>query len=377
MFLEKIKINFFRNYEKIDITLNDGINVFVGNNAQGKTNLLEAIYFLATSKSHRNSSDLSLINENFSNMSVMGNIVENKIKTKMEIKYKENKKSLKIDNKEVNNIAEYISFFNVVLFVPDDLCLIKDGPDIRRRYINLQLSQIYSEYLKVLNDYNKLLRVRNDYIYKKKKHEEYNAEYLKILEQYYINKAIIIYKLRKKYVTKVNEYIDDIFYDITGLRGLKISYLPNIEIVNYESEEVKSILLEKFLNFEDEEISYGKSLFGPHRDDFEFLLNNRSLKLFGSQGQIRSAILALKLSEIEILRKVKNHNPILLLDDVFSELDRKKKNNLLKYINKNMQVIITTTDLALINKKLINGAKIFNIRNGCIESIKGEVCGKE
>lgn len=375
MFLEKLNIKFFRNYQEAEIHLKKGINILVGDNAQGKTNLLEAIYVLGMSKSYRSFSDEVLINNNSKVSRITGIIKEESIKTKLEIQLSEKNKILKVDNEEIKSIQNYLSHLRIIIFFPEDLNFIKDGPEIRRKYINLQISQLYKNFVKVLNDYNKLLKTRNEYIRKVKYNESYNKEYYQILNDYYIKKAILLYRMKKKYVDKINEYIAKIFFDITGLDGLCVVYNTNIFFDQYNDEEMYKNMKTKIDDSIKEEISYGKSIYGPHRDDFNFILNGQDLKYYGSQGQQRAAILALKLSEIKIFEKATGSNPILLLDDVFSELDEIKRNNLLKYIENDIQVLITTTDLYKISHKLIKKAKIFNIKEGKIESIKGDKNG--
>ncbi|MEG2028536.1 MAG: DNA replication/repair protein RecF [Bacilli bacterium] len=376
MILENIELKFFRNYETQKIFFKNGINIIIGDNAQGKTNLLESIYFLGTTKSHRLSNNEDLINKNHKISKVIGTISDNQIKTKLEIILQEKSKIIKIDNQEVN-MNEYLSKLKLIIFCPDDLELIKGSPEIRRKYLNIQISQIYKNYIKIMSDYNKLLKTRNEYIKNMKFNLKYNKDYFEIINDYYIKKAILIYQLRKKYIDKINENIGTIYYEITHSNNIFLKYVPNIIFENYDSKFMYETLKNKIFKNLNEEISYGKSLYGPHRDDFEFIFNNNNLKTYGSQGQQRAAILALKLSEIAIIYKVTQLNPILLLDDVFSEFDDTKKNNLLKYINSGLQVIITTTNILNINKKIIEKAKIFEIKDGKIEIIKGEENGKK
>ena len=180
--------------------------------------------------------------------------------------------------------------------------------------------------------------------------------------------------MRKKYIDKINEHIGNIFYDITGLNKLIVEYSPIINFDNYTDEEMYE-KIKSSINL-SEEISYGKSIYGPHRDDYKFMLNDINLKNFGSQGQQRSVVLALKLAEINIFKKVIGSSPILLLDDVFSELDEVKRNNLLKYINIKIQTIITTTDIQNIDDDTIKKSKVFEILDGKILRRKDDFDGK-
>lgn len=374
MFLSKIELQNFRNYKKQTISLKKGINILVGKNGEGKTNLLESIYFLAMTKSHRTHDESLLINYNKELLKVKGVLNIDNIKTNMEIELLNKKKILKIDNNEINALSKYLSYLKIIIFFPDDLEIIKGIPDIRRKYINIQIGQVFNSYIKILDDYNKLLKSRNEYIKKIKYHEPYNKQYFEVLTDYYIKKSILLYRMRKKYVEKINDFIGDIFFDITNLKNLKIIYSPIIDFDNY-NEDYMYDEIKKSMNLE-EEISYGKSIYGPHRDDFKFMLNDLNLKQFGSQGQQRAAVLALKLAEINIFRKVINSSPILLLDDVFSELDEVRKNNLLKYINSKIQTIITTTDIDNIDENTLKKAKVFEIKDGKIIKRKEDINGE-
>lgn len=374
MFLSKIELQNFRNYKKQTISLKKGINILVGKNGEGKTNLLESIYFLAMTKSHRTHDESLLINYNKELLKVKGVLNIDNIKTNMEIDLLNKKKILKIDNNEINALSKYLSYLKIIIFFPDDLEIIKGIPDIRRKYINIQIGQVFNSYIKILDDYNKLLKSRNEYIKKIKYHEPYNKQYFEVLTDYYIKKSILLYRMRKKYVEKINDFIGDIFFDITNLKNLKIIYSPIIDFDNY-NEDYMYDEIKKSMNLE-EEISYGKSIYGPHRDDFKFMLNDLNLKQFGSQGQQRAAVLALKLAEINIFRKVINSSPILLLDDVFSELDEVRKNNLLKYINSKVQTIITTTDIDNIDENTLKKAKVFEIKDGKIIKRKEDINGE-
>lgn len=372
MFLTKIEVQNFRNYEKQTISLKSGINILIGKNGSGKTNILESIYYLALTKSHRTHEDSLLIQNKKDFFKIKGCINVNTIKTNLEVNYNK-KKTLKVDNNLITALNKYSSYLKIIIFFPDDLDLIKGLPDERRKYINTQIGQVYPSYNKVLDDYNKILKNRNEYIKKIKNHEYYNKQYLEILNEYFVKKSILLYRMRRKYVEKINDYIGNIYKDITGLSGLVLEYVPVINFSSFKEDEMYNEI-KKNIKFE-EEISYGKSIYGPHRDEFKFMLNDNNLKQYGSQGQQRACVLALKLSEINIFTKVIGSSPILLLDDVFSELDEVRRNNLLKYINGKIQTIITTTDVDNIDSKTLKKARVFEIDNGIIirkEDINGK-----
>ena len=363
MFLKKIELVNFRNYDKLNLKLKKSINIIYGKNGQGKTNLLESIYILGLTKSHRFFIDNNLIKKDAPFAKIKGILNKSGIDYKFEVTITDKNKVLKIDDKEVKKVSEYVSKMNVIIFYPEDLELIKSSPNVRRKFLNLEISQINLNYFNILNDYQRLLKMRNEYL----KDNKFDDNYYEILENYYIEKAIDIYKFRFKFINKLNEYVEKIYYDISGIKGFNIKYEPNIDIEEYSSEKIRNSIKHNIYKLTNKEKKVGVSLVGPHRDDIVFYLKDKNLKLYGSQGQQRLAVITVKLAEIEIFKNYLNDTPILLLDDVFSELDTKKKTMLLKYINDNIQTIITTTDLRTINKKIINKSKIIKIEEGTIE----------
>ena len=370
MYINDITISNFRNYEKLQIELNRGINIIYGDNAQGKTNLLESIYVLALTKSHRSFIDNNLIKNNEKQALIIGNLIKDNLNTKLEVKLNKTTKKLKIDNNEIKKVSDYISKINIIIFYPEDLDIIKGSPSIRRRYINMELSQLYSNYINILNDYNKLLKMRNDYMKSNFDYNKLDNNYFNILTNYLIEKAILIYRMRYKFIQKINLYAGDIFYNLSNIKGFVVNYNNYLETDDYSSTNLKKILEIKFIESFEKEIKYRTTLIGPHRDDLEFVINNMNIKNYGSQGQQRMAILALKLSEIELFKNYTYSYPILLLDDVFSELDDNKKNNLLNYIDDNIQTIITTTDLNNIDQSIKSKSKLIKIENGKIIDVK-------
>ncbi len=344
------------------------MNVFVGNNAQGKTNILEAITILALTKSHRVGNNPNLVQFNKKKCSIKGVIKKNQIITKLEVDIIDDQKKLIINNTNIKKVADYISNLNVIVFSPDDLDIIKGSPNIRRNLLNIQLSQLSKDYLNTYNQYNKLLKTRNEYLKVLFNNNIADKDYLDIITDKLVDKAILIYKMRKEYIDFININIDNYYSEISGMSGIKVIYTPNIVINEYDEESIRKSLKHNFYKNYMKELNYGMTLYGPHRDDIIFELDNNDLKYYGSQGQQKLAILAFKLSEINIFNNYCGTNPVLLLDDIFSELDIKKRNKLLKFINKDdLQSIITTTDLKNINKRYLNDAYIFEVINGQIE----------
>lgn len=366
MFLKNIKLKNFRNYDDIFLELSPGVNIIYGDNAQGKTNLLESIYFLALTKSHRSLNDINLIKNECDYSLLSTDCMINDNQTNLEISITDKGKKLKQDNNLVKSTTDYISNIKVIIFFPEDLDLIKSSPDTRRHYINTQISQLDKNYFKILTEYNKVLKIRNNLLKDNLKNNNLDSNYFDIITNYLIDKAASIYYYRNKYINKINNYITNIFLDISSFDNFNVVYKPNFIINDFTVENLKSILNEKFNNIKEIEKKAGTTLVGPHRDDLEFYIGEKNIKQYGSQGQQRMAVLALKLSEIEIFKKYNKDNPILLLDDVFSELDDKKKNSLLKYINNEIQTIITTTELSNLDKKIIKEAKLIHISAGKI-----------
>ncbi len=367
MYIKDIRLSNFRNYKTLSLTFHKGINIIYGENAQGKTNLLESIYVLALTKSHRSFIDKNLIKEDCDSSKIIGNVFLKEMSTKFEIALTSTKKQFKIDGDVIKKTSDYLSKMNIVIFYPDDLELVKGSPNVRRRFLNIELSQLNSLYYNVLNDYNRLLKMRNDYI--KNNFNQMDENYFSVLNSYFVEKAVILFKMRKKFIDKLNSYIIDIFYHISSLKNFHIQYDSFIEYEEKE-DEMKKKFENILLSVREKEIRYRTTLIGPHRDDFSFYIGDMPLKSFGSQGQQRMAVLALKLAEIEIFKSYKKESPILLLDDVFSELDDCKKNNLLKYMKEDIQTIITTTNLSDIDESIIKQSKRIEIKNGSIKQIE-------
>ena len=361
MYLKRVELKNFRNYPSLKISFNKGINIIYGNNAQGKTNLLESIYVLALTNTFRNVYDTDLIMKDRKFFNIKGILKNSKLDTTLNISYDNIKKRMILDDSEITKVSSYISVMNTILFTPDDLDIIKGPPLVRRKFLNTELSQLYSNYYILLSEYEKILKMRNDYI----KSGTIDINYYDIITSFLIEKDILIFKIRKKFIERINNYASKIFKNITGLSGFKIVYKPNLDYSEYDYDKNK--ILEVFKDKYDSEYKFLSTFYGVHKDDFEFYLGDSNLKLYGSQGQMRISVLTLKLSEIEIFKKWKNSTPILLLDDVFSEIDEIKNNNLLNYLSRDLQVIITAVSLNSFNKDILSKAKVFRIEYGKIK----------
>jgi DNA replication and repair protein RecF len=360
MILNKIFINNFRNYSKLELDFNKKINIFIGNNAQGKTNILESIYVLSITKSHRCNKDLFLIKNDELFTKISGEIMhENSLKKNYEILINQKGKKVSINNNSLRKTSEYISNINTIIFCPDDLEIIKGPPSGRRYFLNIEIGQFYNNYLKLLNQYNKVLKNRNEYL---KNNKKFDNVYFDILTDELIKLDIEIINYRNNFINKINFYIKKIYNDLIGNDDILVQYETFVDIQN--DNKMKKIIKSKYEKVKYQELQQGTTLIGIHRDDFSIYINNIKINNYGSQGQHRIAILCFKLAEVEMMKETKFIKPILLLDDIFSELDSDKKNNIIKYIDNDLQVFITSTDIYNIDKKLIEKADIFHVENG-------------
>lgn len=377
MILRKIKLVNFRNYKSFNINFQKNINIIVGDNAQGKTNILESIYTLALTKSYRTTNDSNLIRLDQEKFIITGETKDEKIFKKLSLELYKGNKVAKINDNVINKISDYVGNLYVILSSPDDLQMIKGSPSDRRNFLNIEISQLSSNYIKKYNEFNKILKMRNDYLKLLFTNSLGDYNYLDILTNNLIDREIDIYIERYNFINKINENITDIYKNITGIKELKILYETNVEFDNYEPNNMKKVLLDKYKRNQQREIAMGMTLYGPHRDDFTFLIDNNDIKIFGSQGQQKLAFIALKFAEIPIFEEKTGTKPIILLDDIFSELDKTKKNKLIQYIDNDYQVIITSNDTKDISKKILNGASIFKIQDGKIIEKGGDNNGRK
>ena len=368
MYLQSLKLFHFRNYEPLEIKFNPHLNIIYGKNGSGKTNLVEAIYVLALTKSFRGVQDLILITSDYSLSKIEGNVYfpGNNVDNYRILLTKDGKK-VKINQTKITKLSEYITKIPVILFHPNDLKIIKDTPSIRRKEMNISISQYNLEYLKNLTVYNKLLKQRNAYLKKMAVNANCSASYLDILTDKLISYGMKIYDERQKFFDNVNIYIENLYEKITTTKGLKINYKSSY--CNLTSEALKKLYKDNLAK----DLMFGKTHIGIHTDDLEFLLNNYDLKSYGSEGQQKNAIIAYKFCELEILKKEINKYPILILDDLFSELDIEKIANIFNLLKKDIQTFITTTEIDKMTDFLESDYKSFLLSSGKIlEEIEHE-----
>lgn len=363
MRIKAIEMEGFRNYDTLKITLDDKLNILIGNNAQGKTNLLEAIYVSGFGKSFRTNKDNELImfSKNFATVRIEFE-KDNGYQEKIEYRLMKGKKAFLINGVNITKISELLGTLNLILFSPDDLKLIKENPTERRKFINRELSHISKVYCVDIIDYNKILTQRNELL-KKAHYRKDLLETMDIWDEQLAEKGSRIITKRCAFVKDLDEISRKIHSGITnGLETLKISYETQLKDITDRlaiKEEMMTLLKSQL----DVDLKRGFTSVGPHRDDLDIKINDIDIRRFGSQGQQRSAALSLKLSEIEIIRKEVGENPILLLDDVMSELDLNRQKDLI-YTLKGVQTIITTTDIQNLLDDYINTSKVLQIKNG-------------
>ena len=359
MWIKKIKIINFRNYKSQEINLEKNINIFYGENAQGKTNIIEAIFLSSMGKSFRAKKDKEMImlGEEKSNIEIEYEKTDRDGKIKIELG---NKKIVYINGIKIKKLSELLGKINVVIFTPDDINILKGGPQNRRRFLDIMISQLRPNYMYNLNLYLKTLEQRNNYL-RQIKEENKNENMLEIWDEELSNYAINIYNYRKEFIEKIKNKIKNIHSEITNNKEeIEIEYLS--ECISKEK------YLELLKQRRKLDIIKGYTTKGIHRDDFNIYINKKELGIYGSQGQHRTAILSLKLSELNIVKDEIGESPILLLDDFMSELDEKRRKNFLEKIN-DVQVIITCTEkIDIENKEIL----VYNVKSGnAIKEIKG------
>ena len=359
MQITNLKLQNFRNYDSQELSFSKN-NIIFGKNGTGKTNLVEAIYCLALTKTFRSNNEKIVIKEDKEVTKINGTIQDD-IKNKYELVINKTGKKVKIDNNTYKKISDYISKIKVILFNPNDLQIIKDSPSIRRKLLNVSISQYNNRYLKILNNYNKILKQRNSYLKTMYINGNASKEYLDILTDKLIDLGLEIYEYRKNYIDDINLKINNIYKKISNIEGLNIEYISNYNNLSKEK------LLKKYKDNLNKDMILGMTKLGVHHDDLIFKIKDNDLKEYGSEGQQKNAIIAYKLSEIEVFKEKINKIPILILDDLFSELDEEKINNILNLIDNDVQTFITTTEIDKVNKKIKENSKLFHITESGIK----------
>ena len=377
MRIKSLKLLYFRNYLSTNIDVHPSLNVLVGNNANGKTNIIESIFCLALGKSYRTKSDSECIM--FGEAATAMSCVVNKNDKNLDIMLGINNKgkSAKIAGIKKTKLTDFVGELNVVLFSPEDLQLVKGSPALRREFINREFYQYSRIYHKYYLMYQHLLKQRNSYLKDMRKNpkDEMSLAYLDTLTSQLAKVAIYITKERVSFIQEISKLTYQNMLNISdGQETLKIRYrssvldalnITDINDASFTEDNLTKVMMKK--SFDD--IMRGSTKVGPHQDDLEFYINDLDAKMYASQGQQRSIVLSLKLAEINYLKSKTGTYPVLLLDDVLSELDKNRQLKLLDAINENVQTFITTPSISDIKEDLLKKAKVFKIENGNISEI--------
>lgn len=372
MYLTKINLQNFRNYEVQELVLSPSINVLIGENAQGKTNLIESIYFLAMSRSHRTSRDREMIGWAKDFAKVEGQLQKKTQQLPLEMILSKSGKIAKFNHLEQKKLSDYIGHLNVIMFAPEDLSLVKGSPAVRRRFIDMELGQMNKIYLHHLVSYQQILKQRNKYLKEARYNKNFDSIYLDVLTEQLAAEGAEVLFFRFQFIKKLNRWAEKVQSNISNQQEtLVIEYKTLNELNNKLTvAEIFEILKKNYKLIEKQEIEQGTTTFGPHRDDLMFFVNDRNVQNYGSQGQQRTTALSLKLAEIELMHEVTGEYPILLLDDVLSELDDSRQTHLLNSIQDKVQTFITTTSLDGIQMELLDNPLIFYVEDGKIKEDK-------
>lgn len=357
MIIKSLELQDYRNYDSLNLAFDKGTNILYGDNAQGKTNILEAIYVSATTKSHKGSKDRDIVNFHKEEAHIRTFLEKDGVDTRVDMHLRKSKsKGIAIDGQKIKKAADLLGICNVVFFSPEDLGIIKDGPAERRRFVDMELCQLDGFYLYNLNHYNKIVNQRNKLL----KDLYFNPDLrdtLNIWDSQLVSFGSKIIERRKLFVEQLNEIIYGIHKRLSGDKEeILIQYEPDVAIEDFE---------QKLKYSQEKDIKLKQTTVGPHRDDFSFMVENVDIRKFGSQGQQRTAALSLKLSEIELVKKITRDTPILLLDDVLSELDSSRQNYLLSSIG-DIQTIITCTGLEEFVNNRFEINRVYKVENGMV-----------
>ena len=358
MYIKNLALMNYRNYESAKITFSDGINILYGDNAQGKTNILEAIYIAGTTKSHRGSKDKEIIRFGAEECHIRADIYKNQMNRRIDMHLKKGKsKGAAIDMIPIQKSSQLLGMMNMVFFSPEDLSIIKSGPAERRNFMDMELCQLDKIYVSHLSNYKKGLDQRNNLL-KQIGFDKKKMDILPVWNEQLVKYGIEIIKKRNHFIDLINEIIPAIHNNLTsGKEHLNLVYEKNVE------EKDFSIVLDEK---QEMDLRYQTTQIGPHRDDIAFLIDGMDVRKFGSQGQQRTVALSLKLAEIELVKRLIQDNPILLLDDVMSELDRNRQDALLDSIQ-GIQTILTCTGYDDFIKERLAIDKVYKVVAGTIQ----------
>ncbi|MEG2983950.1 MAG: DNA replication/repair protein RecF [Peptostreptococcaceae bacterium] len=367
MRLNSLQLVNFRNYNNLHLEFDKKINLLVGKNGQGKTNIVESIYMLSFGKSFRTNKDREIIKFDSENLYVGGSFSKTHTNGLIEIGIGKNKKGIKVNKIHIQKIQELLGNLNVVIFSPEDLRLVKEGPKERRLFIDKEISQIMPKYYNYLTSYNKILFQRNKLL----KSNHIDKALLDVYDESLAKYGSYIYIIRRDFVKKIADISNKMHKKLTNsIEDLSITYKNQIDISDEDNtESVNKKFIDKLLSSRTHDIETRTTKYGTHKDDLNIFINNLDIRLYGSQGQQRTASISLKLSEIELINNEVGEYPVLILDDVFSELDEIRQRLLVKNLSV-VQMFITTAEVSHKNIFDIDNTTIFNIEKGHVISIE-------
>ena len=363
MIIESVDLQNYRNYEFLNMTFDNKINIIYGDNAQGKTNILESLYVCATSKSHRGSKDKDIIRFGNDEAHIKVMVKKHGMNYRLDMHLKKNKtKGIAVNGIPIRRAVELFGIINIIIFSPEDMNIIKNGPSERRRFMDMELSQLDKIYLSNLVNYNKVVVQRNKLL----KQLQFSGDsglvdMLDVWDMQLVRYGSEIIKRRMDFIDNINSIIRPVHSKLSGNKEiLNLRYIPCTTIDNFKDEVIRS---------RERDIKFKMTNVGPHKDDVAFFINDKDVRKYGSQGQQRTCALSLKLAEIELVKKVINDTPVLLLDDVLSELDANRQNFLLDSIG-DIQTIITCTGLDEFVNNRFSINRIFKVVNGVVSNEK-------
>jgi len=368
MKIKGLALTNYRNYQELSLTFGDGLTIITGENAQGKTNLLEAIFLLSLAKSHRTNHDQELIQWEEELATLQATITTKHFEFPLELILNKKGKIAKLNHIEQSKLSHFIGKFNVILFAPEDLQLIKGSPSLRRKFIDSELGQSHPVYLQELLSYQRILKQRNAYLKQYGRTSQFDDIYFEILTEQLVEKATLVIKYRVKFIEELERIAEPIHRDLSNQREqLKIIYQSSSSKLEYtDLKDIEAQLLALFKQALNREKEQGITVYGPHRDDIIFYINDKKAQFFGSQGQQRTIVLSIKLAELELFHNMTGEYPVLLLDDVLSELDDNRQMILMSHIEDKVQTFLTTASIEGIKFHELKNADILYVEKGQI-----------
>lgn len=369
MQIKNLRLKDFRNYSSLNIEFVDTFNIIYGNNAQGKTNIIEAIFLCASGRSHRTSKDNELLKYEAVNFNIKLQFSKAFSEEEIQISFnQEERKKIRINEIPIKKLGDLMGHLNAVIFSPEDLLIIKQGPSERRRFVDITLSQLRPSYFFDLQQYAKILLQRN-ILLKRIPLQKELEETLDIWNKHLIHTGSRIMNARKEFIGRLDALSSIRHEKLTNKEEkLQLVYSPSFEFKqDMSKEEIEEVFAQVLQRNKWKEIQKGTTVYGPHRDDIDIVLNGESTKIYGSQGQQRTSVLSIKLAEIDLMKEETGEYPVLLLDDVLSELDDRRKEYLLDNID-GMQTFVTCTDNRFFNRSF-DKAAFFHIEKGAIEKV--------